>query len=343
MSTAAGTACGRCGREGREVVQSAALGARVCLDCHAARPPARAPKECDVTATYPLGAVVPTPSPSPDPGPSPSNGGSTREEDESFTRWLLSEHGAGMLDPVPIDAPEPPATAPPLALAIYEDIRLRWGLRLGQLENRPLPYATSEPVRAGLCGHKMQASRALHWLEDHALIWSPGSMPPRNGQDGTVVRGTRTFLPGRRPDCLTEGEAVVVEGRAEVVAREADQPEVRLVDQSLVGRAELASPLGEDRAPAVGNRAGGAADGEIRHGGDASPPTRSASPPPRTTHVGVGSPNRRNDAGAGHPRSGRIERTRAEGDKWDPGLADAFIRRALEVFRGSVEIGPEES
>jgi hypothetical protein len=125
----------------------------------------------------------------PDPAPVPVHS-------EPEMRVLLAQHRAGIAPCVPVEMPALPLDAPPLAVAIYEVMALRWSLRLGAAmpDDRPLPYATTEAVRAGLCEHPGQASRAIHWLEDHGLIWSPGSMPPRGKPDGT-----RTFLPGSKP------------------------------------------------------------------------------------------------------------------------------------------------
>jgi hypothetical protein len=163
--------------------------------------------------------------------PSPSN---TADAKVWTPAWFRARYRAGELPYVPVEAPAVVPGMPPLARAVYEDMRLLWGLRLGQLEDRPLMYAASEPVGLGLCEHKTQASRALHWLERERFVWSPGAMPPAKRPDGMRWKyGTRTFLPGRRPEGpvdLVEGQAVGVEGRA-IVVRQADDPEVEVVDE----------------------------------------------------------------------------------------------------------------
>jgi len=132
--------------------------------------------------------------------PGPGNGVAqteVAERSEPELRMLLREHEAGRAQRVPVDAPARPVDAPALARRVFDDMLVRWELRLGadMPEDRPLPYAASEPVRYGLCQHKMQASRALHWLEEHGLIWSPGTTQIRLARPG----GTRMFLPGRPP------------------------------------------------------------------------------------------------------------------------------------------------
>lgn len=132
-------------------------------------------------------------------------------------RWLRSQHEEGAIRPSRIEGLRRlPDDAPTLICKIYDDLVLMWGLRLGQLDDRPLPYATSTPVQLGMCAHTMQASRALHWLEERAFIWSPGSLEPiprfRDGRWRTPPDGTRTFLPGEKPappDVLPAGAGAV--------------------------------------------------------------------------------------------------------------------------------------
>ena len=179
-------------------------------------------------------------------------------------RWLLAEDRAGRAVRVPVRMPALPPGAPPLAAAIYADMALRWSLRLGAAmpDDRPLPYATTEPVRAGLCEHAKQASRAIHWLEDRGLIWSPGALPPRGKADGT-----RTFLPGPKPSSALPEATGRVEAAAGVLGTvRVEQPQVEVVEQAGV-RDAVAGDRGGLRASAGGAEGGGL----IGHGGGSSP------------------------------------------------------------------------
>ncbi len=149
-------------------------------------------------------------------------------------RSLVEQHEAGEIGPALVKMPALPPETPVLARRIFEDMARRWGLRLGQLDDRPLPYATTEAVRAGFCRHPTQASRAIHWLEARGSIWSPGSMPRQPGKPD----GTRTFLPGAKPAGALPEEACRVEAAAGVLgAVGVQQPHVEAVDQVGVGDA----------------------------------------------------------------------------------------------------------
>jgi hypothetical protein len=100
-------------------------------------------------------------------------------------RRLLADYRAGILEPVDVQLGPMPEDASPLMRAIAEDIRTRIGLQLAVEDFRPLMYACSEPVNAGLCRYKEQASRAINRLVDAHVIEPDGSLPPRGKPDGT--------------------------------------------------------------------------------------------------------------------------------------------------------------
>jgi hypothetical protein len=123
---------------------------------------------------------------------------------------------------------------PELARAVYDSMRLLWAMRLAECEDRPMPYATSLAVRLGLCRHKMQASRALHWLAQNSYVWSPGSLP-KLGQP----YGTRLFVPGGNPGADADPETVRVKARVSVAAV-AVEPLPEVTDLPVVSRAVVA-------------------------------------------------------------------------------------------------------
>ena len=72
--------------------------------------------------------------------------------------------------------------------AIGADIALRIGLRRAVGDDRPLPYASSEAVCAGLAKDKPTASRAIRALVRAGVIEHVGQLPPlRPGLDGTKL------------------------------------------------------------------------------------------------------------------------------------------------------------
>ena len=187
------------------------------------------------------------------PAPLPVNeraAGAQQRDAGAELRLLLREHREGRARRVPVDMPALPSQTPPLARGVYEDMALRWELRMGadMPEDRPLPYATTEPVRAGWCQHPAQASRAIHWLEDHGLIWSPEAMEPRGKPDGT-----RTFLPGAKPSRPLPDFAGDVEAAARVRrAIDVQQPAVEVADERLMRDAVAGGGAGGFAASAGG-------------------------------------------------------------------------------------------
>ncbi|MDP1857211.1 MAG: hypothetical protein Q8K82_00990 [Gemmatimonadaceae bacterium] len=81
-----------------------------------------------------------------------------------------------------------PAHAGQVMRAMGAHIRLLMGLRRAAGDYRPLPYALSEAVRAGVAKDKPTASRARASLVDGKVIAHVGQLPPlRPGLDGTKL------------------------------------------------------------------------------------------------------------------------------------------------------------
>jgi hypothetical protein len=73
-------------------------------------------------------------------------------------------------------------------VAVAEHMRLLMGLRLALGEDRPLPYAASMPVRAGITDDKGTASKTIRALAQCGVVEHVGSLPPlRPGIDGTKL------------------------------------------------------------------------------------------------------------------------------------------------------------
>ena len=73
-------------------------------------------------------------------------------------------------------------------LEVAGHIKLLMGLRWALGDDRPLPYATSVPVRAGLVPDQRAASKALRRLTAHGVIRYVGSLPPtKPGLNGTKL------------------------------------------------------------------------------------------------------------------------------------------------------------
>jgi hypothetical protein len=164
--------------------------------------------------------------------------------------------------------PSLPPRTPSLARAISEEMGLRWELRAGAAmpDHRPLMYAASEPVTAGCRQHPNQSSRAIHWLEDHGLIWSPGVMP------GT---GTRTFLPGPRPIGPAPKDGWTVQALDEVPTPRAEPGDVSIETENVIRGVPVEPPVeapdeaGVAEAPAGGLRGVGTSKSGAVAGHDA--------------------------------------------------------------------------
>jgi hypothetical protein len=158
-------------------------------------------------------------------------------------RHLLDEWRAGRMEPERVPHRSAPAGLRPEDYLIFADLVLRTGLQLAVGEPRPVPYATSEAVRAGYVAHPIQASRALHRLEREGLIRNVGALPRYRRRDGLVPPfGTRLFrvLP---PAAGDQGVNVVVD--VPVPDRDAQpvEPHIEVPQQAHVDRAELAAGI----------------------------------------------------------------------------------------------------
>ena len=131
-----------------------------------------------VQATSPLTTEVPAPPPSfiADEGP---------ELYELEAAWRKGE-----LEPVDVQLGEMPDWATPTMRAIADHMRLLMGLRLTRADDRPLPYALSMAIKAGIAANETAASRAIEQLARAGVIVRSDPLQPRNG-----LRGTNTFAP----------------------------------------------------------------------------------------------------------------------------------------------------
>ena len=136
------------------------------------------------------------PSPMPCPGPGCNGNAPTHaralvvdERDDGPELHRLEEaHRLRQLEPVEVRLGELPPGAGRVMRDIAEHMRLRMGLRLKVGDDRPLPYATSEAVRAGLAKDKPTASNAIRALVRAGVIDYVGALPPsRPGLDGTKL------------------------------------------------------------------------------------------------------------------------------------------------------------
>lgn len=101
---------------------------------------------------------------------------------------LEEAHRRGQLQPLHVPLGEMPAYAGQVMRAMGDHIRLLIGLRRAAGDYRPLPYALSEAVRAGVAKDKPTASRARASLVDGKVIAHVGQLPPlRPGLDGTKL------------------------------------------------------------------------------------------------------------------------------------------------------------
>jgi hypothetical protein len=71
--------------------------------------------------------------------------------------------------------------------AIAAHMRLLMGLWLAMGDERPLPYATSVPVEAGIAPDKGTASKAIRTLVATGVIRYVGTLPPRGLPNGTKL------------------------------------------------------------------------------------------------------------------------------------------------------------
>ena len=118
---------------------------------------------------------------------------------EPQMRALLRLHAEGKAHRVPVEAPPIPKRLGRIPRAINEAMLLRFELRLGVGDDRPMPYSASEAVQdlaaRGIQTDKRNASRGIRRLEERGRMWSPRPLAPRGDQKD----GTKTYLPGARP------------------------------------------------------------------------------------------------------------------------------------------------
>jgi hypothetical protein len=125
----------------------------------------------------------------------PSPGCGFSADDASELRVLEAMWKAGKLEPVPVQLGELPPHAGSVMRHIAEHLRLRMGLRAAVGDERPLPYALSEAVNAGIAIDKAAASRAIGALVRAKVIDHVGSLPGRLAPDGTTLSGTKLYAP----------------------------------------------------------------------------------------------------------------------------------------------------
>jgi hypothetical protein len=149
-------------------------------------------------------------------------------EEEKEVDGLLRAAVEGRLEPVPVELILPEAVDPAMR-SVAEFFALVRGVRLWKGDDRPVAFACGWVGRwLGL--PKRTVHGALGRLTDAGVLVHVDTLPRRGGQ-----RGTWLWAAGQ----LVESGAVDVEGRAEG-AGEPGEPEPRLEDEPLVGRAELA-------------------------------------------------------------------------------------------------------
>jgi len=121
-----------------------------------------------------------------------------RYEDTPALRHLEDAYRKGTLHPIDVQLGAIPNDAGPVMRGIAGHMRLRIGLRAAVGDSRPLPYALSEAVNAGLAADKAVASRAISALVHAGVIDHVGQLPPlRPGLDGTKLYAPP---PAERPD-----------------------------------------------------------------------------------------------------------------------------------------------
>ncbi len=110
-----------------------------------------------------------------------------QEEPKELYR-LLAAHHEGKLQPAAIQLGELPPGAGGVMRHVAEHMRLLMGLRAAVGDDRPLPYASSMALRAGITTNQGTASSAIGSLVRAGVIDYVGSLPPqRPGLDGTKL------------------------------------------------------------------------------------------------------------------------------------------------------------
>ncbi len=121
----------------------------------------------------------------------------SEEKEPSELDLLLDRYKAGTLEPEEPALGEMPERPGSAMAGIATHMKLLMGLRRANGDYRPLPYATSMAVRAGLVADKGTASKAIRRLVAAGVVERGDSLKPsRKGLDGT-----KTYAPpgeGRR-------------------------------------------------------------------------------------------------------------------------------------------------
>jgi hypothetical protein len=100
---------------------------------------------------------------------------------------LVDQHREGRLSPAGVELGELPSRAGTVQRGIAEHMKLLMGLRRAVGDERPLPYATSMAVDAGLAPDKGTASKAIRALVRLGVVDHVGSLPPRGLPNGTKL------------------------------------------------------------------------------------------------------------------------------------------------------------
>lgn len=104
---------------------------------------------------------------------------------------LLDDYRAGRIQPALVELGPMPPTARDRHRAIAGDLELRLGLMRADGDDRAVPYAYSEAVRAGHVEERARAGEVLRWLIQNGVIRGAGALKPREGK----AYGTRLYLP----------------------------------------------------------------------------------------------------------------------------------------------------
>jgi len=127
-------------------------------------------------------------SPGPGGNSAPPGPGGKSESEPTELALLIGEYQQERLSPAEVKLGDLPSRAGPVQRRVAEHIGLLMGLRQAVGDDRPLPYASSMAVRAGLAPDKRTASKAIRALVRFGVIHHVGSLPPqRPGLDGTKL------------------------------------------------------------------------------------------------------------------------------------------------------------
>src|SRR5215210_5846747 len=152
----------------------------ICAPCQAREPYTQAETQAKAKAEAEAQVSSPLASPTPKPGCISVDGPEL---------WrLLDAYKQGLLEPVDVELGSLPPHAGPVMRGIAEHMRLLMGLRRAVGDDRPLPYARSMAVDAGLARDLAAASKAIGALVRAGVIEHVGALPPlRPGIDGTKL------------------------------------------------------------------------------------------------------------------------------------------------------------